>query len=217
MRKIAWLFGLVFLFWGCFDAERKSAEVRQPLFLQKIEALKEGKIDSLALGEFVDRIKSRPLYEGSEIDETDRDLLQDSSVAAENLEPVKKEDILLVTQKYILLLVRDKPEITGADKTRLLSITPDAKVLDMVLLHMQEGNNEYKISRSFDYFKNIPYRFNAKTRRFELTDFRYDTEWITPTKGEDVVAYKTKIVLGVDAEGRFKLIEKVELPHTLDE
>ncbi|WP_457596999.1 hypothetical protein [Hydrogenimonas sp.] len=208
--RIVWTFlAAMLMFEGCFDSGSEGA--KKPDFMAKVGALQEGSLAALALDGAIGAIPIKALNAGSEIDETAREE-SGGKIAIESLEPLKKEDILLLTKGFVLAVVREK----SGPRLWALTLTPEGKPIEMVLLHMQMGNNEFKISRSYDYFGDIPYRFDPKTRRFELTDLRYDTEWITPTKGKDVVAYRTKLVVEVEGDGRFKVVEKRELPHRLE-
>ncbi|WP_457592535.1 hypothetical protein [Hydrogenimonas sp.] len=205
--KTLFFFSLIlgsFAIVGCQKVQTQTG------FEKELEALHQNRIDSIDLSRYFNSFTINPLYQNSEIDQM---VLDEAPFSSERLTPLKPEDILMQTDRFVLIKSSDRKYLFP----RLFAMTLDRKggLIEAIVLAMNEGNSEVKISRNFDYFNDIPYRFDATTATFTAIDLRYDTEWIEPARGVEVVTYKTKVTWKVDEKGHFELVNKVELPHRL--
>ncbi len=75
-----------------------------------------------------------------------------------------------------------------------LTFSKDGRFVESLLLRYGTGNNEFKIERDY----------TANGRVFNLTDKRFDTEWITfPTEGKTVLQSEKHFTVTVDRNGHF--------------
>jgi hypothetical protein len=189
------------------SADKKISEIAETSFANKISDLSEGLIDSLTI-DFIDSIKAQQLFnEEMEIDYMDmEENVQNGHVYnfLNSYHPLMKDDVLKVTENYILILLKSK-----SFEIRAATIQPDGSPISSILLFNHFGNNEYKVYRSFSFYEDIPYQYEPESNQFTFSDFRYDVEWIDyPTKGKDVITYEEESVISIDENGQFYLVDQ---------
>ena len=175
-------------------------------FMKEINDLKESKIDSLILIK-IDSIKTKYFLPKSPIVQAKHsfyDMEKKSHILKEYLinenrnYVIYPSDILKITDKYILLLLKQDIEVRAA------TFKLNGEPIETILISDAAGNNEWRAKRNFKY--------NPVRYEFIFTDTGSDTEWIIfPTSGKNIVSYKKESKIGVKGNGRFFLISKKDL------
>jgi hypothetical protein len=186
------------IFFSCKENyQNTNQSTDQNGFVKKIQDLKEAKIDSLIIGK-KDSIKSKYLISEAPIityKYSDADTAKNNYIFVDGNSVFYPLDILKITDKYILLLLKQDTGI------RAVTYKLNGEPIESILISDTAGNNEWKAERHYKYF--------PEKNEFILTDIKTDTEWIVfPTSGKDIVSYKKESKIGIDNSGRFLLISQ---------
>jgi hypothetical protein len=191
----------MFIFFSCEEnLQNKDQSTNQKSFIKRFNDLKESKIDSLILGK-KDSIRSKYLLPEAPIviyKYNDTDITKNNYIYVDSNYVFYPLDILKITDKYILLLLKKDIEVRAA------TFKLNGEPIETILISDATGNNEWKAVRD--------YKYNPVKNEFIFTDRKSDTEWVIfPTSGKDIVSYKKESKVGIKNNGHFFLISQKDL------
>jgi phage regulator Rha-like protein len=218
IRYIA-IFITSILFASCTSSEKKQTQQKSE-FLKKIELLMASKNDTLNLLEdtidetslkistndtlnvsFLDSVKIHPIVEDSVANSnlllSHDSMIENKYISLKDYRSIAKSNILDITDKYVLFLVRNQSE----EEVRAVTVDLEGKPIENIRLYYRLGNNEYQDLRNY---QDKYYHYDQSKKEFTFEDSHNDTEWIVfPTKGETVTAFQLQFIVGIDENGHF--------------